>query len=137
MIFLPCSSSIESKIISSELNGKFFLNIERRNAEVISNHPVHLLDENGNLSQSAFIPFCAFGGDFSIMGEKIDEFDVAVCNSFRPKIVQNQLCYEVDLNKFQNFSNIEIQLKKGFTFLYDINEDKARFRNLFKSTTSL
>ena len=88
------------------------------------------MDENGNKSHSAFIPFCAFGGDFTVMGKKIDKFDVPVCNSFRSKILQNQLCYEVDLNHFKNLSNIENQLTKGFTFLYDINEDKELFRDI-------
>ena len=99
-----------------------------RNAGIKSNHPIHITDENGNLSQSAFIPFCGFGGDFTIMGDKIDQFDIPVCNSFRSKILQNQLCYEVDLDKFKKFSNIENQLKKGFLFIYDVNEDKERFR---------
>ena len=97
---------------------------ERRSAEVISNHPVHLMNENGNKSQSAFIPFCTFGGDLAVMAKKIDNFDVPVCNSFRAKILQNQLCYEVDLNKYKNISNIENQLSKGLTFLYDTNKDK-------------
>ena len=89
------------------------------------------MDKTGNLSQSAFIPFCSFGEDLSMMGKKIDQFDVPVCNSFRPKIHQNQLCYEVDLNKFKTFNNFKNQLKRGFTFLYDNNEDKERYRYLF------
>ena len=33
-----------------------------------NNHPVHIIDMEGNLSPSAFIPFCEFGGNMSIMG---------------------------------------------------------------------
>ena len=62
----------------------------------ITNHPVHIEDKDGNLSPTALIPFCEFGGNMSVMGVKIDLFDVPVCNSFRPKIVQDQLCYTVD-----------------------------------------
>ena len=93
-----------------------------RNAGIKSNHPIHITDENGNLSQSAFIPFCGFGGDFTIMGDKIDQFDIPVCNSFRSKILQNQLCYEVDLNKYKK----DLNLKGGlsFTLFIDYNEDR-------------
>ena len=58
------------------------------------------------------------------MGVKIDQFDVPVCNSFQAKIMNDQLCYEVDLNKFSNEDNIENQLKLGFNFLMDYNEDR-------------
>ena len=37
-------------------------------------HPVHFVTDDGKLSPSAFIPFCEFGGDDSIMGRKIGAF---------------------------------------------------------------
>ena len=58
------------------------------------------------------------------MGVKIEEFDIPVCNSFQAKILHDQLCYEVDLNKFSNESNIKRDLKIGFSFLMDYNEDR-------------
>ena len=90
----------------------------------VSNHPVHIKKGNGELSPSAFIPFCEFGGDMSSMGENIDQFDVPVCNSFQAKVLNDQLCYEVDLNSFSNKSNIENELKSGFAFIMDYNEDR-------------
>ena len=47
----------------------------------------------------------------SAMGVKIDKFDVPVCNSFQAKILNDQLCYEVNLNNFSDTSNIENELK--------------------------
>ena len=88
----------------------------------IINHPVHILTKDNKLSPSAFIPFCDFGGNMSAMGIKIDQFDVPVCNSFQAKILNDQLCYEVDLNKFS--VNIERELKTGFTFVMDYNVDR-------------
>ena len=73
----------------------------------VTNHPVHLLDKDGNLSPTALIPFCEFGGDLSIMGVNHDKFDVPICNSFRPKIVIDQLCYQVDPNEYKH--NIDLQ----------------------------
>ena len=60
----------------------------------------------------------------SAMGIKIDQFDVPVCNAFEAKIMNDQLCYEVDLNKFSNKANIERELELGFNFLLDYNEDR-------------
>ena len=51
-------------------------------------------------------------------------FDAFVCNSFQAKIQNDQLCYEVDLNKFSNKSNVEKELKSGFIFIMDYNEDR-------------
>ena len=60
----------------------------------------------------------------SAMGIKIEQFDVPVCNSFQAKILNDQLCYEVDLSKFSNKGNIERELKLGFNFIMDYNEDR-------------
>ena len=59
-----------------------------------------------------------------MVGIKIDQFDVPVCNSFQAKILNDQLCYEVDLNKFSIKDNIDNELKLGFAFLMDYNEDR-------------
>ena len=58
----------------------------------------------------------------SAVGIKIDHFDVPVCKSFEARILNDQLCYEVDLNKFS--VNIERELKTGFTFVMDYNVDR-------------
>ena len=58
------------------------------------------------------------------MGVNIEEFDIPVCNSFQAKILNDQLCYEVDLNRFSNQENIEKELKSGFAFIMDYNEDR-------------
>ena len=89
----------------------------------LSNHPIHLVSNAGNYSLSAFIPFCAFGGDMSLVGTQNHLFEVPVCNRFQAKIL-NQLCYEIDLNSFENQENIEKQLKSGFAFVMDYNEDR-------------
>ena len=88
----------------------------------VTNHPVHIVDQDQKLSPTALIPFCEFSGDMSIMGVKIDQFDVPVCNSFRPKIVKNQLCYEVDPNKYQKYLNEDSKLT--LKLFIDQNEDR-------------
>ena len=64
----------------------------------------------------------------STMGIKIDQFDVPVCNSFQAKILNDQLCYEVDLNRFANEIHIDKDVirnqESGFYFIMDYNEDR-------------
>ena len=76
------------------------------------------------MSPSSFIPYCEFGGDTSAVGVKIDNFDFPVCKSFQAKVLNDQLCYEVDLNRFSKKDNIDKELELGFTFLMDYNEDR-------------
>ena len=76
------------------------------------------------MSPSVFIPYCEFGGETSAVGVKIDNYDFPVCKSFKAKILNDQLCYEVDLNRFLNMHNIDKELELGFTFLLDYNEDR-------------
>ena len=102
----------------------------------LSNHPIHLVSNAGNFSLSAFIPFCAFGGDMSLVGTQSHLFEVPVCNSFQAKILNDQLCYEIDLNSFANQENIEKQLKSGFAFVMDYNEDR-HYRQTTNNTKDL
>ena len=91
---------------------------------IVSNHPVHILSEDGKISPSSFIPFCEFGGDMSQVGKKIKQFESHVCNCFKAKILNDQLCYEVDLNRYSNRKNVKAELKLGFAFLLDYNFEK-------------
>ena len=95
----------------------------------LSNHPVHILDDEGNLSPTSLIPFCEFGGNISAMGIKIDQLEVPVCNSFKPKYVFNQLCYEVDPNEYVSKALDEKGKKLGLTLIIDYNEDRQLIFN--------
>ena len=64
--------------------------VESEKLEEITNHPVHIINKELKLMNTALIPFCEFGGNMSVMGVNIDQFDVPVCNSFWPKIVRDQ-----------------------------------------------
>ena len=90
----------------------------------VNNHPVHILNKNGSFSPSAFIPFCSFGENLLLVGTKIDEFDFPICNIFVPKVLNNQLCYEADLAKLKDNSNIVNQYEMGLVLIIDYNEDR-------------
>ena len=109
----------------------------------MTNHPVHILDDKNELSPSAFIPFCSFGENMESMGTYIEGFDVPVCNSFKAKVHNDQLCYEVDLEKFKNKENMVSQLGYGLIMILDYNEEKqfigdykkrkGNYKNIFVS----
>ena len=88
----------------------------------MSNHPVHILNNKGDFSPSSFIPFCSFGEEF--IGEKIEQFDLPVCNIFKPKQYFDQLCYETNLQDLKDSIKIDKQLEKGFTLVLDYNEER-------------
>ena len=88
----------------------------------VTNHPVHIIGEDNELNPTALIPLCEFSGNMSVMGVKIDQFDVPVCNSFRPKIIQDQLCYSVDPNNYKEKINLKGDL--SLTLFINYNEDK-------------
>ena len=90
----------------------------------IINHPVHIITNDNLTSPSSFIPFCEFGGDMSTVGVKVEQFNVPVCNSFQAKILNDQLCYEIDLNTFSRKANNKNEVKLGLNFILDYNEDR-------------
>ena len=60
----------------------------------------------------------------SAMGVKIDQFAVPVCNSFQAKLLNDHICYEVDLNNYSDKNNIQRELNLGFHFILDNNKDR-------------
>ena len=97
-----------------------------KNDDSENNHPVHILKSNGNLSQSAFIPFCSFGEDMAVMGVKHEAFNSPVCNSFEAVIHKDQLCYQIDLEKYKDTKKIKRQLQHGLVLLLDYNEERDK-----------
>ena len=88
----------------------------------LTSHPVHLVDEEGNLNPTALVPFCSISDNYSAMGVKIDQIDVPVCNRLIPKVRRNQICYTVDLDKIRK--ETESNGKVYFKFFIDYNEDR-------------
>ena len=89
-----------------------------------TNHPVHILDQDGSFSPSSLIPFCSFGDDMKSMGMVVNGFHDPVCHSFEVKIRNEQLCYEVDLEKYKDDKKIKEQLKSGLVLILDYNLDR-------------
>ena len=59
----------------------------------------------------------------------MDGFDVPVCNSFQAKVLNDQLCYEVDPNQYtskesSSAEEIKQRFKQGLTLYIDTNDDR-------------
>ena len=50
-----------------------------------------------------------------------------MCNSFRPRVLNDKLCYEVDVNEMIDKSVVQKELKIGLMFMIDHNEDRQVF----------
>ena len=101
--------------------------------QTVSNHPVHILNDERKFSPSSFIPFCYFGEKF--IGAKIQEFELPVCNIFNPRIYLDQLCYETNLQDLKDSQKIGKQLEKGLTLILDYNEEN-QYYNIMKQNKS-
>ena len=87
------------------------------------NHPAHIVREDGDLSLSAFIPFCQFGDDMSVMGTQIPEFSQPVCSGFEKTVVEGEVCYQVDVNKYRDGLDWRESMQFGLGFLIDTNQE--------------
>ena len=69
------------------------------------------------------------------VSEKVPEFDLPVCRSFTKTVIDGQLCYELEVDKFFAGHKKYQQLVKGLTFVLDYNEDRnlVRFREAEKT----
>ena len=84
------------------------------------------------MSPSSFIPFCSFGNEF--IGTSINEFNVPVCDIFKPKPYYDQLCYEADVQNLKDSQKMGKQLKMGLTLVLDLNEDRQiNFNDILKN----
>ena len=86
----------------------------------LSLHPIHLKpDTNGNLPPSALVPFCIYQGDFNQLGEERPELrNLTICDKFEPTILESQLCYSLDVTKFERKAT-KLGKRSGLFLLLD------------------
>ena len=58
------------------------------------------------------------------MGFMMAPYELPVCSTFKAKILNDQLCYEVDLGKYAGGDNVENDLKAGLVLFLDYNDDR-------------
>ena len=92
--------------------------------QAITNHPVHILNNSDSFSPSAFIPFCDLGGNMETVGTNNKEFPIPVCSAFVKTILNNQVCYKIDINEYIKEVKFDGQEKISLNLFLDYNEEK-------------
>ena len=93
--------------------------LDQPTVEELINHPVHITDTK---SISSFIPFCSFGTNTN--GKFVGNISLPVCDLFKEKIINGQLCYEADVDHYMKGIDDWMQtLETGFNFIIDFNEE--------------
>ena len=87
----------------------------------VSNHPVHIVNDERKLSPSAFIPFCQIGKEY--LGMQVDNFSVPVCTGFQKKIFEGQICYSFNLTQFQE-SKVNKGRENALKLIVDVNSER-------------
>ena len=57
-------------------------------------------------------------------GKYSDKLDITVCNIFKETMLDGQLCYQADVDKFSDLVDKKKMVTEGFVFLLDYNEDR-------------
>ena len=84
-----------------------------RNDLLQANQPAHIVNAGGNLSSSAFIPFCAFAGDMSVVGSTVEGFSLPVCKIFQPRDLEGQICFSTNLSSIEKLPSPDQGSNKG------------------------
>ena len=70
-------------------------------AKYLVNHPPHVHNHD-KINPSSFIPFCKYGGNFSLIKTiSSNLFPLPACNAFKPILLEGQ----VYIHLLQNYSN--------------------------------
>jgi hypothetical protein len=60
----------------------------------------------------------------SATGKSVDNFNVPVCDKFRPTFLDGQLCYQLDANELRSQVSNEEIASQGVVMLLDFNLDR-------------
>ena len=89
---------------------------------LLTNHPVHLFNDNYRELPSALIPFCAFGTDMKIVGKTFNNFSFPVCDSFRPTLLKGKACYKLEVTPEMQ---TKVGIEGGLTLMVDQSKEKS------------
>jgi hypothetical protein len=110
-------------VFKENLSATHFILLDNQALASISNHPPHIIDQNGVINPSAFIPFCYFGEQ--ALGEKIPNFSEPVCTLTVPINIDGQLCYSIDVNDALIKNTILHGENNALHFYLDYFEEKS------------
>ena len=86
-------------------------------------HPAHILTGAGQFSLSSFIPFCQFGEDLAVLGRAAPQFRQPVCSAFQERVLEGQVCYQLDVNRYRARLDWRASMQFGLGLLVDTNQE--------------
>ena len=83
-------------------------------------HPPHLHEETQ--TGSSFIPFCAYKTNMTISEPELwlPNISFPICTSFKPTILEGQLCYKIQVN-----ATADQGRENELVMLLDYNEERS------------
>ena len=64
----------------------------------------------------------------SIMGSMVDGLRLPVCDKFERKIIEDRICYQIDVNEFSENVDKKKFINDGLLLVLDYNEEKMLSR---------
>ena len=61
----------------------------------------------------------------SAMGTTIPQFELPVCTSFKPHVIRDRLCYQLDVNKMRENIETGRAMKTGLILALDYNRERS------------
>jgi hypothetical protein len=71
----------------------------------------------------------------SVMGKTIDNFNIPVCDKFRPTFLDGQLCYQLEAHELRNKVDKEEIASQGVVMLLDYNLERMVKHNEENTST--
>ena len=65
-----------------------------------------------------------FDGDMDLLGKQADNFSLPICNAFKPRVLDGQTCYYVDLADIAKDRDIRQGEDHGLVLFIDANDER-------------
>ena len=86
----------------------------------MSQHPPHIVENQ--LVPNAFIPFCSFSGNMSLIGKIIADVEIPVCDGFRKDTVDGRLCFTIYVDKLSSNERMPTMSGKGKGLVFVVDK---------------
>ena len=97
----------------------------------VSIHPPHMMDSEGTLLPSSFLPFCVY--QTMELGEERPNIPITACSQAVPTVLAGQLCYSLNVS---NTVNTKSAMGKQNSLLLFLDTGESRSRKIQKDTTN-
>ena len=80
------------------------------------------MDSSGDKTPGAIVPFCAYAGNLSTLGQQIAGMDFPICDKFQATVLDGQVCYVLNMEALPRGAT-ENGKDKGLLLALNMNVD--------------